>query len=84
MGITIKQTWPAVLEDAVNEVGPQQGEGREGLAERYLRAEPDEQLSLWLQRPDVRNELDTLDRATGSTPARRRGWLGRILGLKGY
>lgn len=57
----------------------QQVDGPGDLTERYQHADPDEQLSLWLQRPDVRGELDSLEPASATTPARRKGWLGRLL-----
>ena len=58
------------------------GEKRDELTERYLVAAPEEQLSLWLQSPDARGELDRLKSASAEASTRRRSWFSRVLGPK--
>lgn len=52
------------------------------LAERYLSADPDEQISLWLQSPEKRDDLDRLDATPEASSTRTKGWVSRLLGLR--
>lgn len=51
------------------------------LAQRYQQAGQHDRLCLWLQFREARPALDLLEAAHPAPPARRRTWLGRLMGL---
>ncbi|MBI5524222.1 MAG: hypothetical protein HY910_16480 [Desulfarculus sp.] len=59
---------------------PAEGEPQT-LAQRYQAAGQHGRLCLWLQFREARPQLDQLEAACPAPPARRRGWLARLLGM---